>query len=215
MSGIHGISGTPESAHPAPNPAPPRDPARNKIIWIVVLSGLVVFIGGGVILYKGMQWAKDRLVPNVDQSRATISSTMKESVYQNPAFGVTLRLPGQWDVSPGTGPIFCSFTREGTYLWLQNAPRLPSGTFEQMGENLKAQFADPSKVDVLSDEKFTLHGLPARRWVYRDKDDHNSQHGNCLVLGGTHTYFLNLTGAPNDEVWKTFLEHLPEAWELN
>ncbi len=183
-------------SYPPPKPKPASN--RRTIILILVFSGIAILAVGAYALYRAGSWYSRRYL-NIDQSQATFVATDEESVYRNPAYGVTLRLPGRWARESRT-PV-------GHYCQLR---QLHTRAFA----GFRTQFVSPQQ--NISQESLTVNGRTARQLTFEYTLTGELWRMVMLLMNKAYNlYQVTLVGpVGDDDSWKELVESLSHAVEI-
>src|SRR5271154_3555416 len=105
------LSGDSGPAPVAPPPPHERDKSDRKII-IIVISLLIVVVVGFVAVVGGLSFYYASKYTAIDKSHDSMSwdpdqSEAVSTTFESPAAGVSLKLPGKWEISATATNYLC------------------------------------------------------------------------------------------------------------
>jgi hypothetical protein len=210
-----------------PNPAgrnlqPPSSRAssnRRTIILIFVFSGVAILVAGGYAVYRAGSWYSQHYL-NIDQSQATFVSSDAESVYRNPAYGVTLRLPRRWERHPGgvTLGVFCILSRRDgeAHAFFQTGFVSPRQNLDQQVAAMAYAQTKMLRYKLVSIDSLEVNGRPARRMILESTSGAELQREAILLTRKDYNlYSFTIYDRHGDEdSWKELMISLTHAVEL-
>ena len=204
-----------------PGAAPQQGQRVALRVWIAVGS-VLLFAGLCGSLYLLFSTYTGRGVVPIDQSGATFTAESDFSGYQNPKYGVALRLPGQWYKSSDlTGPnVFCTLSAPavgfGARFWIHESPLpiLPS-MLGKLSDGVRSGYEEPAGWIVTRDQEVLVNGLRGRLLVVeitqlREK----GQLASLLVAKNGVLYQLDITEPSHNQAWDRIWAELPGAMAL-
>lgn len=202
---------SPQAGHPSR-----FDLGRKKLLALFVASGAIVVLALAYGIYRGTRWFSGRMATSqIDQSQASFEARENESIYTNPKYGVTLRLPGKWkqEVPPPNG--FCNLVQEngpGVFLWA--TPRIAGGNFEQYVNSMRRVLAPAREYDLIQEQSLAWKGRPGRMYVYQQRQLPAHRQAFLFFGAGIRIYVLwASTRTARTGQWKNLLARLPESLE--
>jgi hypothetical protein len=206
---------------PQPYPPPKSKSASNRrtIIVILVFSGVAILTVTCYGLYRAGSWYSHRFW-NIDQSQATFVATDEESVYRNPAYGVTLRLPGHWEQSPGGSVmgIFCSLSRSDgkAYAFFQTHFASPRQNLDEQVAAMAFASTRMSHYKLVGIDRLKVNGRLARLITLESTSEGEFQRQAVLLIKKEYNlYSFEIYDHNGDEdSWKELMNSLSHAVEL-
>jgi|GEM_PF-5194605 hypothetical protein len=209
---------------PQPLPASPRDKNDRKLVIIVISAVIVLFVGSvagaaGLWVHYAAKFNKiDKTheVPSSDTSRAGDLST----IYTNPAYGVTLKLPGQWRRARAPFRSFCTLagspdgglTRLYAMFWpiFTGAP----ASVDTESNMIAAGYRRNAGWTLLGSESIQINGRDARMLRFSIPQG-NAELALIVVNKWPATYALAVTGPSNaPDAWQRLRAALPQSIEI-
>ncbi|HEX9223384.1 MAG TPA: hypothetical protein VF860_08630 [Candidatus Acidoferrales bacterium] len=203
-------------SYPPPKPKPASN--RRTIILILVFSGIAILAVGAYALYRAGSWYSRRYL-NIDQSQATFVATDEESVYRNPAYGVTLRLPGRWARESRT-PVghYCQLRQLHTRAFAGFRTQFvsPQQNMDQFTGALVFGLAKRGSYKLISQESLTVNGRTARQLTFEYTLTGELWRMVMLLMNKAYNlYQVTLVGpVGDDDSWKELVESLSHAVEI-
>ena len=203
-----------------PYPPPKSKPTSNRrtIILILAGSGIAVLAVGGFLLYRAGSWFSRHFL-NIDQSQATFVSSVEESVYANPAYGVTLRLPGNWR-QRAKSPIghFCILYAPefGASALFRPQFTTPQQSLDEFANGMIFGLINGARYKLTGQDRLTVNGQPARRISFEyTLTGKPSQMALLVLKKGYYAYLLTIVAPPrDDDSWKNLMDSLDRAVEI-
>ena len=198
------------------NPAMPHSHAEADSGFDPVGAAALTLAGVIVLAYTGLALA-GVILPNyarIDQSQNKLYVRNDVTYYENPKYGVTLRLPGVWTPERPPPNQFCMLVNSDqgmTVIFMAEA--LPFNTLDEYVAQYRSsvQLDNSTKIDL--DESFELDGVPARRIVYHTSEDGLiTRQATLIVKKGLSGYAVVVSAIePEDSSWTRLVQSLPKA----
>jgi hypothetical protein len=154
------------STAPGQNNSPAGEGPRKTRLKLFLFVGLFLLaIAFGV--YVASRWFSNQFL-KIDQSRATLGADDSGLVYQNPTYGVTLRLPGIWLPDTGKSSHFCDLLGpqgvgpEGFVAGFWPVFSAPTQSLDDFVAALRDNLLAKGTYTLEGEEKLLVNGMPAR-----------------------------------------------------
>jgi hypothetical protein len=211
---LSGDSGpAPVDAHPAF--ANERDKSDRKVIIIVISLLIVVVVGlvavvGGLSFYYASKYTAiekthDSMSWDPDQSEAA------STTFESPAAGVSLKLPGKWELSKTPTNYLCRLVNADHFsaaLEVDFPALTPS--VDGVAARVATHFETISHWTLIRDESLQVNGLPAH--LLRMNSQRNVDVDIVLVKKWPVNYDLTIAGRPDaTDEWQRIEDALPQA----
>lgn len=208
---VHGYRLAQKKNSPMPRSTAEADAGFDRVGGAALtLASVIVLVYAGLVILGFV-------LPNysqIDQSQSKLHVRNDVTHYENPRYGVTLRLPGVWVPERPAPNQFCTLVNSDQGMAVVFfAEALPFKTFDEYVAQYRSsvQLDDSNKID--SDEPFELDGIPARRIVYHtDEDGLITREAALIVKKGLSGYAVSVTATePEASSWARLVQALPKA----
>ena len=192
---------------------------NRKSAFIIISIALVIVVAGfavsGTLLvrYTGKFTEMDRTRESLSWDGA--QGEVAHTTYKNPAYGVTLTLPGRWlpSKTPVTDPYLfhlVAFDRFNAVFW-PDFPAFTSSVDEDATRFVRGYEARGWRLD--SEESTSVSGLPAH--VLRFGSPRGNFADLVIVKKWPVLYTLSVAGPASDlDHWKMVRAALPQAIQM-
>jgi len=211
------LSGDSGPAPVAPHPAfaNERDKSDRKVI-IIVISLLIVVVVGFVAVVGGLSFYYASKYTAIDRTHDSLSWDPEQSNAQFTTFeslgaGVTLKLPGKWELSANPTKYLCHLVNPDHFnaVLELDFPALTS-SIELDAAQVTARYQTRNRWTLIRDESLEVNGLPAH--LLRMNSQRNVDVDIVLVKKWPVDYGLSIAGRPDaTDEWKRIEDALPQA----
>lgn len=198
----------------APQFAPPYQTNRKSVFIIISIALLIVVAGFAVsgvlfVRYTAKFTQMDRTHESISQDGAP--GDILHTTYKNPAYGVTLTLPGAWAPSKSPTPFLChlvAFTRFNAVLEADFPVLTPS--VDSDAALVAKRYEMNQGWTLKGEESTTVSGFPAH--VLHLTTSRGADVDLLMVKKWPMVYALSVAGPSADsEHWKIVRDALPQS----
>jgi hypothetical protein len=209
---VLGISGPPPEIPPVISE---RDKSDRKIVIIVISLLIVVVVGlvavvGGFSFYYASKYAAidkthDSLTWDPQQSNALFTT------FESPAGGVTMKLPGEWEMSRNPTKYLCHLVNPDNFsavLELDFPALTPS--LDADASQVATRYETGAQWTLIREESFQVNGMPAH--LLRFDTQRNVDVDIVMLKKWPVDYGLSIAGRPDaTDEWQRIEAALPQA----
>lgn len=200
----------------------PQPEKKFPLVPLLIAAGVLFLIGIGLILFLGSKWLAQNMV--IDQSQATLEVRDGTTTYANPAYGITVRLPGEWSSLQKQGDdknsffylFFLTNKESGNSLMAMRQPIPPGMGTSEYARQMSKSLSAGGQYDVESEHPVSVGKSQGHViWMVGKGSNRSVRQGMLVAQGASGMYTLLLSGRGSDENhWQSAKEWLPKALEL-
>ncbi|HKV04347.1 MAG TPA: hypothetical protein VJO53_04470 [Candidatus Acidoferrales bacterium] len=177
----------------------------------------MVLVAGGFATAVGVFWVRyENKFGTIDKSRESLSwdpdqSNATSTIYANPAYGVSLNLPGKWVHTRPPYKCFCTLSGPGKFVTMfWPLFPAPSPSVDAEAASISTNYRTRAGWILQSNESTPINRRPARLLRYKISNLH-SDFMLVLVKQWPVMYASGITGPESSDEWQQIGDALPHA----
>ena len=208
---IFTLSGSRTPPPPSPSSAPATSESRTVAVVGIAVVVILAAIAIGAITYVRSFAAKFK---TLDDSQSSFSATETQTVYTNPKYGVTLKLPGKWRRVRPPFKSFCTLaSSSGMSAMFWPIFPAPGANVDQDAQIIAQGYTRQGRWTMESDSVVEVNGRRGRKM--RFQTNFAGQELEMVVVKKWPVlYALAITAPRDSDDWSEIEDALPQSMEV-